>query len=207
MIEPALFIAFLGAISLLTVTPGVDTAIVLRTAASEGPRSAVFCAVGIALGCLVWGAAVALGLGALLQVSELAYTIVKWAGAAYLIWLGVQLLLKPRKAVDFAQPTSSGSRALRKGFLTNLLNPKIGVFYVTFLPQFVPHGGPVAVYTFFLAVVHVVVTLVWFAMVIGLTTPLGRLLKNPKVVAAMDRVTGLVFIGFGLKLAASKATS
>ncbi len=88
MIDLPLMLAFIAAASLLTVTPGVDTAIVLRTATLEGRRQAVLAAAGICLGCLAWGVAVSLGLGALLQASELGYTLVKFAGAAYLIWLG-----------------------------------------------------------------------------------------------------------------------
>lgn len=144
-----------------------------------------------------------LGLGALLQVSELAHTIVKWAGAAYLFWLGAHLLFKPRQAFVSGDAPSqqSAAIALRKGFLTNLLNPKVGIFYVSFIPQFVPYGASVAGYTFFLATVHVVLTLAWFTLV----APLGRMLRKPKVISALDRLTGLVFIGFGLKLVSSKA--
>lgn len=206
MFDPALFAAFLVAITILTITPGVDTAMVLRSAAAEGGRSAVFAGAGILLGCLIWGAAVSLGFGALLRVSELAYAVVKWAGAAYLVWLGAQLLLKPRQSLGEpgAAPPPSRAVAFRRGLLTNLLNPKIGVFYVTFLPQFVPHGADVAGFTFLLVGVHVALTIVWFAGLILATAPLGRLLRRPVVVRTMDRVVGAVFIGFGLKLAASR---
>jgi threonine/homoserine/homoserine lactone efflux protein len=207
MFDPALFLAFVAAATVLTVTPGVDTAMVLRTAASGGARPAALAGVGIAIGCLVWGAAVSLGLGALLQVSELAYAVVKWAGAAYLVCLGAHLLYRPRTSLAQGDEASRGSgvAAMRRGFLTNLLNPKIGVFYVTFLPQFIPAGANVAGYTFFLVAVHLALSLVWFTAIIAATAPLGRLLRRPKVVGAMDRLTGLIFIGFGLKLAASKA--
>ncbi len=210
MFDPALFAAFLVAINILTITPGVDTAMVLRSAAAEGARSAVFAGAGILLGCLIWGAAVSLGFGALLRVSELAYTAVKWAGAAYLVWLGAQMLLKPRQSLGEpgAAPPPSAAVAFRRGLLTNLLNPKIGVFYVTFLPQFVPpsasEGANVAGFTFFLVGVHVALTIVWFAGLILATAPLGRFLRRPAVVRTMDRVVGAIFIGFGLKLAASR---
>jgi threonine/homoserine/homoserine lactone efflux protein len=207
MIDIALLVAFIAAASVLTITPGVDTAMVLRSTATEGGRSGVFAGLGIALGCLVWGAAVALGLGALLQVSEVAYTVVKWVGAGYLFWLGAHLLLQPRKALASTEDETrqSGFSAFRKGFLTNLLNPKVGVFYVTFLPQFVPQGSGIAAYTFFLASVHVGLTAAWFAVLIAATVPLGRWLRKPTVITTMDRLTGLIFIGFGLKLVTSKA--
>lgn len=207
MIDLPLFFAFLAAAAVLTITPGVDTAMVLRAATMDGRRSAVAASLGIALGCLIWGAAVSLGLGALLRASALAYTIVKIAGAAYLMWLGIKLLLKPRAALDVAAQADArgGREAFLRGFLTNLLNPKIGVFYITFLPQFVPAGSGLARYSFFLACVHVLLTLAWFAALIGAAVPLGAFLRKPKAVRTLDRLTGGVFIAFGVKLATSSA--
>ena len=95
-------LAFTLAASLLTLTPGLDTALILRTAAVEGRAQAWRAALGINAGCLLWGAAVAFGLGALLAVSELAYTLLKYCGAAYLCWLGLNLLLRPRNAIAAA---------------------------------------------------------------------------------------------------------
>lgn len=203
-----LLLAFVAAISILTITPGVDTAIVLRAATANGRRSAAMAAIGVALGCLIWGASVSLGLGALLQASELAYTIVKAAGAAYLIWLGGKLLLRPRTALGSDAPrgrTRSGGDAFWRGFLTNLLNPKVGVFYVTFLPQFVPVGANVAAYSFFLACIHVLLVLAWFSLLIAATAPLNQFLRRPSAVKTLDRLTGGIFIAFGLKIATSSA--
>jgi threonine/homoserine/homoserine lactone efflux protein len=206
MFDPTLFAAFIAAAALLTVTPGVDNAMVLRAAATEGARSGAFAALGISLGCLVWAGAVSVGLGALLHASELAYTMLKWVGAAYLIWLGLKLLLKPRTQLsetDTAAP-QAGFAAMRAGFFTNVTNPKIGVFYVTFLPQFIPEGANVAIYSFFLASVHVIIGLAWFTALIAATVPIGRMLRRPSIVRALDRITGGVFILFGLKLAISR---
>lgn len=203
-------LAFVLAASVLVITPGLDTALVLRTSAVEGPRRAGFAAVGIGLGCLVWGAAVAVGLGALLAASEIAYATLKWIGAAYLVWIGIGLIRKPHTTftsniTTLKAPTRDrASGWLAKGMLTNALNPKVGVFYVTFLPQFVPTGVPVAGYTFLLASVHVVLSVLWFALLIGATVPLGRALARPAVARAMDRLAGCVFIGFGAKLALSR---
>ncbi|MEQ1818919.1 MAG: LysE family translocator [Terricaulis sp.] len=206
MFDPALFFAFIAAATLLTITPGVDTAMVLRAAATEGPRSALFAGIGISIGCLIWAGAVSLGLGALLQASELAYTILKWAGAAYLVWLGLKMLIKPRTAwADQTNAAPKGFAAMRAGFFTNITNPKIGVFYVTFLPQFIPHGANVALYSFFLALVHIALSVVWFAALTAATVPLGRALRRPNVIKTLDRVTGGLFIAFGLRLAASRA--
>lgn len=200
-------IAFIAAATVLTITPGVDTAMVLRTAAGGSARRAAFAALGIGLGCLVWGSAVSLGLGALLAASTTAYTILKWLGAAYLLWLGLNLILKPRHALldAGASADSPGNRdAFTRGLLTNLLNPKVGVFYITFLPQFVPTGVDLAGFSFLLACVHVVLGCLWFAVLIAATVPLGRILSRPPVVKALDRLTGGVFIAFGVKLALSR---
>jgi threonine/homoserine/homoserine lactone efflux protein len=198
-------IAFSIAAGLLTIAPGLDTALVLRTAAAEGPRSAALAGFGIVMGCLTWGAAVALGLGALLAASQLAFSALKWAGALYLVWLGCNLLFKPRSRFDLALadhgPPPSSRSWLGRGYLTNLLNPKVGVFYVSFLPQFLPAHVPVGPFIFLLAVLHALMGLAWFALLIIATRPIARALKRPSVIRRLDRLTGLVFVGFGVKLA------
>jgi threonine/homoserine/homoserine lactone efflux protein len=199
-VETAL-IAFIAAAALLTITPGLDTAMVLRTAAVEGPRTAALAALGIILGCLAWGAAVALGLGVLLAASSLAYTVLKWAGAAYLAWLGIRLILKPRSRLDLSETSIQRGNWLARGFLNNLLNPKIGVFYVSFLPQFVPAHVAAGPFIFLLAAIHGSLGAIWFAALIGATRPLKRWLARQAVVRWIDRVTGAVFVGFGLRLA------
>lgn len=205
-------LAFVAAAGVLTITPGVDTAMVLRSSASSGPRAGAAAGLGICAGLFVWGAGAAFGLTALLAASTVAFTIVKWAGAAYLVYLGAKLLAKPRTALDAPSkaPGEGGGKggaadALRRGFLTNILNPKVGVFYVTFLPQFVPHGVNVAAFSLLLAAVHVLLTLAWFSLLIALTVPLGRFLAKPPVVRALDRLTGGVFVAFGAKLALTQA--
>jgi threonine/homoserine/homoserine lactone efflux protein len=200
-LETAL-VAYVAAAALLTLTPGLDTAMVLRTAAVEGPRRAGLAALGITCGCLAWGAAVALGLTALLAASQFAYIALKWAGAAYLAWLGVGLLLKPRARFDLATSAQAkpGNWWLR-GFLTNLLNPKVGVFYVSFLPQFVPAHVAAGPFMFLLAAIHGALGVIWFAVLIAAASPLKRWLQQPAVVRWLDRVTGVVFLGFGVRLA------
>jgi threonine/homoserine/homoserine lactone efflux protein len=196
--------AYVVAAGLLTVTPGLDTALILRTAAAEGPKRAVFAQVGINIGCLIWGAAVALGLGALLEASQLAFTALKWAGAAYLVWLGFNLILRPRERFEIATGGPTGGDDftwMRRGLLTNLLNPKIGVFYVSFLPQFLPDGAPAGPFIFLLAVIHVLIGTCWSACLIAATHPIAAALKKPSVVRWLDRVTGVVFLGFGVRLA------
>ena len=198
-------IAFTLAAALLTVTPGLDTALVLRTAASEGGRRAFLAGLGICLGCLVWGAIVALGLGVLLQASELAYTILRWVGAAYLLYLGVKLIRSRRDDFGLDQvAVGRGGTWFWRGLLTNILNPKVGVFYVSFLPQFVPAGADVPTTTLLLAVIHAALGLIWFAALILATRPLAAMLRRPVTVRWLDRLTGGLFLLFGARLALSR---
>ena len=197
-------IAFVLAAGLVTVTPGLDTALVLRAAASEGRKPGAWAAVGVGAGCLIWGGAVALGLTALLAASTAAYALLRWAGAAYLLYLGVQLLLKPRSALQIEAAPSAAGHPFRRGLLTNLLNPKVGVFYVSFLPQFIPAGVNVPAWSFLLASIHVVLGLVWFALLIGAIDRARRWLAQARVIKTLDRLTGCVFVGFGLDLALSR---
>ena len=203
-------LAFVVAAGVLTITPGVDTAMVLRSAASGGTKSGSAAALGICSGLFVWGIGAAFGLTALLAASDLAFTVVKWLGAAYLVCLGVKLLVRPRTVfthalADAGPRQGDVTNALQRGFLTNILNPKVGVFYVTFLPQFMPPGVSVAAFSLVLASIHVLLTLGWFALLIGLTVPLARWLAKPRVGKALDRLTGCVFLAFGARLAASHA--
>ena len=198
----AALIAFVLAAGLLTVTPGIDTALVLRTAGVEGARKAALAGLGIALGCLAWGVFVALGLGLLLQASELAYTILRWAGAAYLVWLGVKLIRSRREGLIEAEAEKTdGGAWLRRGLLTNLLNPKVGIFYVSFLPQFIPAGADVQSTTILLAAIHAGLGLAWFGALILATRPIAAALRRPGTVRLLDRLTGGLFLLFGARLA------
>jgi threonine/homoserine/homoserine lactone efflux protein len=194
-------VAFFVAAGLVTMAPGLDTAIVLRATASEGRRSGAWAVAGVGTGCLVWGAAVALGLGALLEASGRLFALVRLAGAAYLIWMGARLILEPReRMVEDGAPAPAG-HPFRRGLFSNLLNPKAGVFYVSFLPQFVPAGVPFGPWCFLLAGLHVMLGIAWFSLLIGATHRVRRILDQPGAVKAIDRVTGVVFLGFGADLA------
>jgi len=205
MDQVALLTAFTLAAALLTVTPGLDTALVLRTSLTEGRTSAALAGAGICAGLMIWGGAAAIGLGALMTASALAYEVLRWCGAAYLIWLGVSLIARPRRAFEMntTQRATHGARWLRVGLMSNLLNPKIGVFYVSFLPLFTPAGAGVA-WTMMLAAIHVAETIAWFALLIVATQPLRALFQKPSIVRWLDRVTGGVFIAFGAGLALAR---
>jgi threonine/homoserine/homoserine lactone efflux protein len=204
-------VAFTAAAGLLTITPGLDTALVLRTAAIEGPRRAMLAGAGICLGCLTWGLAASVGLGGLLAVSRLGYDMLRMLGAGYLMFLGAKLFLRsgsvlaeldrsawPR-AAD-ANASNGGPRWFARGFLTNILNPKVGVFYVTFLPQFVPGDVNVTSFSMLLAAIHATEGILWFAALTLATRPLSRWLRRPHVARTLDRATGAVLVGFGLEL-------
>jgi threonine/homoserine/homoserine lactone efflux protein len=194
--------AYLAAATLLTVTPGLDTALVLRMAAAGTPRQAALAGLGIAVGCFAWATLVALGLGAMLAASQLAYTLLRWVGAAYLMWVGYRMLRHPRRAFVVPTQTSQHHRAaFATGALTNLLNPKVGVFYVSFLPQFVPQGVPVTPFILLLGAIHALLGLLWFACLILATRPITAFLMRPAIARACDRLTGGVFMAFGLGLA------
>jgi threonine/homoserine/homoserine lactone efflux protein len=198
-------LAFTFAATLLTLTPGLDTALVLRTATVEGKQQALRATLGINAGCLLWGAAVAFGLGALIAVSEVAFNVLKYCGAAYLAWLGLNMLLRPRSSLAPVEADGKpGANWFLKGMLGNVLNPKVGIFYVSFLPQFIPQGHSMVGWTFGLVSIHVVISLIWALVLIGATQPLAGVLRREKVIQWMDRTTGLIFVLFAARLAFSK---
>lgn len=213
----ASLLAFTVVALILTVSPGPDTVIVLRTTVSSGRRAGFLAGLGVNLGCYAWGVATALGLTALLAASDVAYTAVRIAGVAYLVWLGVRALWNARRAVpaEAAETTEAANgtggvggppvRALaimRTGFVTNLLNPKVGVIYMTLLPQFVPADVPVLPATLLLVTIHNLLGAAWFAVVVLAASLMRRGLSRPAVRRRMEQLTGLVFIGFGIRLAA-----
>ena len=200
-------LAFTGVAALLTITPGLDTALVLRTAAIRGAKPAAAAGLGIGLGCLCWGTGAAFGITAILTASQIAFTALKLAGAAYLGWLGLKLLIAPRSAfdLDVAAPQEAAFWPnLRRGLLTNILNPKVGIFYLSFLPQFIPAGVNPILFSILLAALHVLLGCLWFAALILATLPLSHALRRPNVVRSLDRVTGLVFLAFGARLALAR---
>ena len=206
-------LSFTLAAGLLTITPGLDTALVLRTAAVEGGKQAFLAGVGICFGCLLWGAAASFGLGALVAVSSLAYNMLRIVGAIYLGYLGIKLFIRAfarSSSHNTAEPLlqkqeGDGSLWLRRGLLTNLLNPKIGVFYLSFLPQFVPPGVQVWSFSILLASIHAAEGLLWFLLLTNATKFFSSWLRRSRVVMAFDSAMGAVFIGFGLKLAFDRA--
>ena len=199
-----MLISYLIAITLLTLTPGLDTTLIIRTATIEGKVKAFQAALGINLGCIVWGIIVACGLGALLMTSDLAFNALKWMGAAYLTWLGFNLILKPRTQLAGLNESAATQNWFMKGLWGNLLNPKVGIFYISFLPQFIPHTASPVVWTMGLVLIHVLIGFIWSIFLIVAMQSIAAYLKQPKFIQYMDRITGSNTIIFALKLTLSK---
>lgn len=203
----AAVLSFAVLAGLLTVVPGLDTALVLRAAVLQGRRQAVATALGISTGALIWGAAAAAGVSALLTASSIAYTAVRVAGAAYLILLGSKMLRTAVRdhgydegSIAPATMPASAWRSWQRGLLTNLLNPKIGAFYLAVLPQFIPAHTPHLAMGLLLATVHDVEGMVWFTAIILGSQFARRWLVRRSVQRSIDATTGAVLIGFGVKL-------
>jgi threonine/homoserine/homoserine lactone efflux protein len=207
-------LSFTLAAGLLTITPGLDTALVLRTAAVEGRKPAMLAGVGVCLGCLFWGAAASLGLSALLAVSGFAYKALRIVGAIYLGYLGIKLFIRAFCSTSSKSTVELGlkegrsthhSRWLKRGLLTNLLNPKVGLFYLSFLPQFIPAGVQVGSFSILLALIHATEGLLWFLLLTNATELISTWLRQRRVVMVIDSAMGAIFIAFGLKLVFDKA--
>ncbi|MFJ3666521.1 LysE family translocator [Streptomyces sp. NPDC090106] len=201
--------SFALVVGLLTLTPGLDTALILRTSALGRRRRAWGVVLGIQSGTLVWGALTSLGVTALLTASHLAYVTLRWAGAAYLVWMGLRMLRDTFRGTSSDGPAAPDPAAgedtftggWRQGTLTNLLNPKMGAFYVAVLPQFLPPGSNHFAMGLLLTAVHIVLGLVWSAALIGFARVLHGWLRRPRARLVLDRVTGTVVAAFGVRLA------
>ncbi|WBP86073.1 LysE family translocator [Kitasatospora cathayae] len=198
---------------MLTIMPGLDTALVLRSAITLGRRRAFATALGILCGVLVWGVAAAVGATAVLTASHLLYDALRVAGAGYLAWLGIGMVRRTLKergrptagdadgAAATANTETTWARSWARGLGTSLLNPKNGVFYMAILPQFIPAGAPHLLMGVVLAAVHDLEGLIWFSALIFGTQLVRRWLNRASVQRAIDAITGTVLVGFGIKLA------
>lgn len=203
MSDPRL-VAFIGVAAVLTILPGADMALVTRNVLTIGRLRTVGTILGIGSGCLVHATASALGLSAILATSAAAYNVVKTIGAAYLVWIGVESIRDARSATVTADPARTRSVTggpYVQGFLTNLLNPKVAIFYLTFLPQFIAPGQPVLKRSLLLASIHVAMGIVWLTVYAWFIGRLGAVLTRPSVKAWLERITGGLLVALGARLA------
>lgn len=204
------FVSFTLASVLVVLLPGPDSLVVVRGLVRGGRPGGARTAAGVLGGLVVWIAATALGLSALLQASEVGYAVLKVVGACYLVWIGVRSLLSVRRTSaqvatagdgPMAPAPMLGGSGFSAGFLTDLLNPKVGVFFVTFLPGFVPHGYPVGLVSLLLGAVFVLLTTGYFVLLLTFASRLATWMATPRVRRRMDAITGAVLLGFGVRLA------
>ncbi len=204
-------LVFIGVAAIVIVIPGPDTAVVTKNVLIHGRRAGLGTSLGVSAGLSIWTIAAAVGIASLVRASEVAFTVLKLAGALYLVWLGVQALRAAGRqldADDASQPqrrTGMGARGgFRQGFLSDLANPKIGIFFTSLLPQFVSAGHAVLVPFLILGAIFVLMTVLWLLAYTLVAARAAQTLMRPRVRAALDRFTGVVLIGLGLRLAVER---
>jgi threonine/homoserine/homoserine lactone efflux protein len=201
-------LAFVGISVLLSVTPGPDMAVVTKNALAHGRRGVVLTTTGIALALSIWITATAVGLSALLRSSGEALFVLKLVGAAYLAYLGLRTLIESRRRpadlLAGTPPPAPGHAIFRQGFFSALSNPKLGVFFVTFLPQFVAPGQALLPRLFLLGVIFAVIGWSWMNVYGLFVTRMRDVITAPRVRQWMERVTGVVLLGFGARLAVER---
>jgi threonine/homoserine/homoserine lactone efflux protein len=203
-------VAFLGVAVLVIVTPGPDTALTIRNTLLGRRPAGIATAFGVVSGQAVWALATSVGLVALLLASEPAFAAVRIAGAAYLIYLGLQALVAAFRPGGNGRIEVGPRRdlprrvAARQGLISNLGNPKMAAFFPSLLPQFVPSGEPTFLPLLLLGLVFCLLTFVWLSAYAVVVARAGDLLRRPRIRRAMEAVTGAVLIALGLRLAAEQ---
>ncbi|GGS65237.1 LysE family translocator [Streptomyces violaceus] len=198
-------LAAVGVLAVLTMVPGPDMAVVTKRAVACGWRDGLRTVGGITAGLLVWGVLTVVGLAAVLAASATAYTVVKLVGAAYLVALGIQSLLRSRKKRALEQGGAApAGNPWRTGLVSNVFNPKIAVFYTGLLPTLAPTGLSPHAGMAPLVLLHAGLTVLWLCGYVALLSKARAFFERPAVRRAMDRVTGVVLIGFGVKVAGTQ---
>jgi threonine/homoserine/homoserine lactone efflux protein len=196
------FLAFLGVSAVVIITPGQDTALTIRNTLLGGRGNGVRTAFGVSAGQAVWALATSAGVAAVLQTSEPAFVAAKLAGAAYLVFLGLQTLVPALRSRESKPKASPRGRPLRQGFVSNLGNPKMAIFFTSLLPQFATR--PSLVVLLFLGLVFCLMTLIWLTAYAFALAKAGDFLRRSRVRRALDALTGAVLVALGLRLAAER---
>ena len=201
-------ISFILMTLFVVMSPGVDTALITKRTISGGKKEGLLMAFGITVGSLGHTLAATLGLSALVLQSAVAFSILKWVGAIYLIYLGIQSL-KSRKRSDIVTDTQLNTKGspFKEGFLSNLLNPKVAVFFITFLPQFVSSQEKAMIELFAMGSFYSILSILWFVFYVFCLTYIREWLLSATVQNYMERLTGIVLIGFGIKLLFTQSES
>ncbi len=198
-------LVFAGICVLLAVTPGPDMAVVTKNALAHGRRGVLLTTTGIALALAVWATATAVGLSAVLRASTQVFFVLRLVGAAYMAYLGLRALIdsrrRPEAFLDGAPPVAPTHAIFRQGFLSAISNPKLGVFFVTFLPQFVTPGQAVLPRLLELGLVFLLIGWTWMNVYGLFVSRIRDLITAPRVRQWMERVTGVVLLGLGARLA------
>jgi RhtB (resistance to homoserine/threonine) family protein len=202
------FFTFLVLSLFVVMSPGIDTALITKRTISDGRKDGYKMALGLSTGSLVHTFAAAFGISAILMQSAVAFEIVKYVGAIYLMYLGVSSFIsrKKKKVGSVANQDISEMKksAYKQGLFSNVLNPKVAMFFLTFLPQFVKTGENATQHLIIMGIIYTVLSISWFFVYVFFINYLREWLMSPKVQSIMDKATGLVLIGFGLKLALDK---
>ncbi len=199
-------LAFLGISALVIMTPGPDTAITIRNTLTGGRAGGVATALGVATGQAIWALATSAGIVALLVASEPLFLAVKYAGAAYLVWLGLRSLraaFRPatgQSAIATARPLTPGA-AFSQGVISDLSNPKMAAFFTSLLPQFVPSDTASFAALVLLGLLFSLLTFFWLVFYTLAIARIGKVLRRPAIRRALEGITGAALIGLGLKLA------
>ncbi len=207
MPAPETLLVFLGAALALALTPGPDLLYIATRSASEGRTAGVVSVLGVSLGLMIHTAALALGLSVLLAAVPIAYEVVRWLGAAYLLYLGTRLLVRPSPSTFEGEALPLPLRAVFvQGLVTNVLNPKVALFFLAFLPQFVDHAaGPVALQLLLLGLLfNAVGSFVNLLAALLASRSAGWLRYRLRSAAALQRFTGGVLVALGARLALSE---
>lgn len=204
----ARLLAFIGIAIVLTITPGPDFALVTRVGLARGRTAARFTSLGVVTGHITWGIAAGTGLAAILHASSTVYSVLRLAGAAYLVWLGVHALLardaastQSERPANTPMPPRRRVSAYRQGLLNDLLNPKIGVFYTTLLPQFIAPGQPVFLTSALLATIFAAIVALWLGCYVVALDRADALFRRRGVRRALEWATGVTLIALGLRVA------
>jgi len=201
--------AFAGVATLLVITPGADMALVAKNALAHGRWAAITTAFGVCLGGLIWTLAAAFGIAAFVRSSQAAFNTLRIAGAAYLLYLGLHAIWKTRRRSESEEPgreraVRSSRMAFRQGVFSNLLNPKLAVFFTSLLPQFIAPGQSVFARSLLLGGILELIAIVWLSFYSCLVARMGTVLRRPRVRRWLDRLTGTVLVAFGLRLASER---